>query len=128
MARKVIKTENAPAAVAAYSQGIVASGTFIFVAGQLGLDPNTRTLVEGIEAQTELALKNLKAIVEAGGSDLEHVVKVTVLLQNIEEFAAMNTVYQGFFSQNPPARAAYGGNNLPLGALVEIEAIAVLLE
>ena len=128
MARKVIKTDGAPPAVAAYSQGIVASGIFIFVAGQLGLDPKTRDLVDGIEAQTELALKNLKAIVEAGGSDLEHVVKVTVLLQNIEDFAAMNAVYQQFFPENPPARAAFGGNNLPLGALVEIEAMAVLPE
>jgi 2-iminobutanoate/2-iminopropanoate deaminase len=128
MTRKVIKTDGAPPAVAAYSQGIVASGAFVFVAGQLGLDPKTRALVEGIDAQTELALKNLQAIVEAGGSNLEHVVKVTVLLQNIEDFAAMNAVYQQFFPENPPARAAYGGNNLPLGALVEIEAIAVLLE
>jgi 2-iminobutanoate/2-iminopropanoate deaminase len=128
MSRKVIKTDDAPAAVAAYSQGIVASGTFIFVAGQLGLDPQTRALVEGIEAQTELAIKNIKAIVEAAGSNLAHVVKVTVLLQNIEDFAAMNAVYQQFFPENPPARAAYGGNNLPLGGLVEIEAIAVLPE
>lgn len=128
MARKVIKTDGAPPAVAAYSQGIVASGTFIFVAGQLGLDPKTRALVEGIEAQTELAIKNLKAIVEAGGSNLEHVVKVTVLLRNIEDFGAMNAVYQQFFPENPPARAAFGGNDLPLGGLVEIEAIAVVPE
>ena len=128
MARKVIKTDGAPPAVAAYSQGIVASGTFIFIAGQLGLDPKTRELVEEIEAQTELAIKNLKAIVEAGGSNLEHVVKVTVLLRNIEDFGAMNAVYQTFFPENPPARAAFGGNDLPLGGLVEIEAIAVLPE
>ena len=128
MSRKVIKTNEAPAAVAAYSQGIVASGTFVFVSGQLGIDPETKSFVDGIEAQTERALLNMKAILEAGGSNFANVVKVTVLLNDIDDFGAMNGVYKQFFPENPPARAAFGGNQIPLGGLVEIECIAVVPE
>ncbi|MCI0709288.1 MAG: Rid family detoxifying hydrolase [Chloroflexi bacterium] len=126
MNRKVIATEGAPKAVAAYSQGIVAEGKFLFVAGQLGLDPATSQLTSGVEAQTGRALLNLQAIVEAAGATLQDVVKVTVLLHDINDFAAMNKVYAEFFTMNPPARAAFGGLDLPLGALVEIECIAVV--
>lgn len=127
MSRKVIHTEQAPAAVGAYSQGILAEGKYIFVSGQVGLDPATQKLVEGgVAEQTEQALKNLQAIVETSGSSLANVVKVTVLLHNINDFATMNSVYSRFFSENPPARAAFGGNDLPLGALVEIECIALV--
>ncbi len=128
MTRKIIQTENAPAAVGAYSQGILASGTFVFVSGQLGMDPVTKQMADGIEAQTERALLNMKAILEAAGTDMAHVVKATVLLQDISDFAAMNGVYQTFFPDNPPARAAFGGNDLPLGGLVEIECFAVVPE
>lgn len=126
MSKQILKTDGAPAAIGPYSQGILASGSFVFVSGQLGIDPQTKTLVEGIEAQTERAILNIKAILEAGGATLEQVVKVTVLLHNISDFAAMNGVYQRYFGENPPARAAFGGNDLPLGGLVEIECIAVI--
>jgi 2-iminobutanoate/2-iminopropanoate deaminase len=127
MSRKVIHTEQAPAAVGAYSQGILAEGKYVFVSGQVGLDPATQKLVEGgVAEQTEQALKNLQAIVEAAGSSLANVVKVTVLLHDINDFATMNSVYSRFFSENQPARAAFGGNDLPLGALVEIECIALV--
>lgn len=126
MSKQILKTDAAPAAIGPYSQGVLASGSFIFVSGQLGLDPQTKTLVEGVEAQTERAILNIKAILEAGGATLEQAVKVTVLLHNISDFAAMNGVYQRYFGENPPARAAFGGNDLPLGGLVEIECIAVI--
>lgn len=126
MTKQVLKTDAAPAAIGPYSQGILASGSFVFVSGQLGIDPQTKVLAEGIEAQTERAILNIKAILEAGGSDLQGVVKVTVLLHDISDFAVMNGVYQRYFGNNPPARAAFGGNDLPLGGLVEIECIAVV--
>ncbi|MCB9438081.1 MAG: hypothetical protein H6673_13975 [Anaerolineales bacterium] len=126
MSKQILKTDGAPAAIGPYSQGILASGSFVFVSGQLGIDPQTKTLAEGVEAQTERAILNIKAILEAGGATLEQVVKVTVLLHNISDFAAMNGVYQRYFGENPPARAAFGGNDLPLGGLVEIECIAVV--
>lgn len=128
MKREIIKTEEAPPAVAVYSQGIVASGTFIFVSGQVGMDPVTKQLADGITAQTERALANVKAILDAGGSDLRQVVKVTVYLHDISDYAAMNEVYAKYFNDNPPARAAFGGNDLPLGALVEVECIALATE
>ncbi len=128
MTRQVISTDGAPAAVGAYSQGILASGRLVFVSGQLGLDPETKQMSDGITAQTERALLNMKAILTAAGSSLENVVKVTVLLHDINDFAAMNSTYQHFFPENPPARAAFGGNDLPLGGLVEIECIAVASE
>lgn len=129
MSREVVKTTGAPAALAVYSQGIIASGKFVFAAGQVGLDPETKQMVEGgIEAQTERVLLNVKAIVEAAGSSLENVVKATVFLHDINDFTAMNSVYARYFPANPPARSAFGGNNLPLGALVEIEVIAVVPE
>ncbi|NDJ77819.1 MAG: hypothetical protein GYB65_16335 [Chloroflexi bacterium] len=126
MAREVIATEKAPAAVGAYSQGIVANG-FVFVSGQLGLVPETKQFAGGTVAeQTEQALKNMAAILEAAGTSMANVVKVTVLLADIGTFAEMNTVYSTFFPTDPPARAAFAVKDLPLGGLVEIEAIAVL--
>jgi len=126
MSRKVIATPGAPPAVAAYSQGILAEGRYVFVSGQVGLDPDTKQMVDGITAQTERALQSLKAIVEASGATLKDVVKVTVLLNTIEDYAAMNEVYARYFTEDQPARAAFGGLELPLGALVEIECIAVV--
>ncbi len=122
--REVIVTDQAPAAVGPYSQGIRA-GDFVFTAGQLGLDPATGKLVEGgVEAQAQRALINLKAVLEAAGSSLERVVKVTVFLHDISDFKAVNGVYAQFFGANPPARSAVQVAALPLGGLVEIEAIA----
>jgi len=124
--REVIATENAPAAVGPYSQGIRA-GHLIFTAGQLGMDPTTGKLVEGgVEAQARQALTNLQAVLEAAGTSLDRAVKVTVFLQDIEDFKAVNGVYAQFFTQDPPARSAVQVAALPLGGLVEIEAIALL--
>ena len=125
MSREVISTSNAPAAVASYSQGILAEGKYVFVSGQVGMDPQTKVLADGVPAQTERALESMKAILEAAGSSLAQVVKVTVLLHSIDDYAAVNEVYARYFNENPPARAAFGGNDLPLGALVEIECIAL---
>ncbi len=122
--KKIIASEKAPKAIGPYSQAIEANG-FVFVSGQLGINPETNMLVEGIEKQTEQALKNLGAILEAAGCTYEDVVKCTVLLDDMDNFKRMNEVYVKFFGQNPPARAAYGVVRLPMGAMVEIEAIAV---
>jgi 2-iminobutanoate/2-iminopropanoate deaminase len=123
--REVVATENAPAAVGPYSQGIRA-GDFVFTAGQLGMDPATGKLVAGgVEAQARQALTNLKAVLEAAGSSLDRVVKVTVFLQDINDFKAVNAVYAQFFTQDPPARSAVQVAALPLGGLVEIEAVAL---
>lgn len=126
MYREVVSSPDAPAAVGAYSQAIKANG-FVFVSGQLGLVPETKQFAGGTVAeQTEQALKNISAILQAAGTSMRHVVKVTVLLGDISYFAEMNTAYSAFFPEEPPARAAFGASGLPLGGLVEIEAIAVL--
>lgn len=126
MERQVVSTSNAPAAVGPYSQAIQIS-PLVYTAGQLGMDPETKTLVEGgIQAQTRQALKNLKAVLEAAGSSLEQVVKTTVFLQDMNDFRAMNEVYAEFFQTDPPARSAVEVAALPLGGMVEIEAIAVV--
>lgn len=126
MSREVIATENAPAAVGAYSQAI-RGNNLVFVSGQLGLVPDTKAFAgETVAAQTAQALTNMAAILAAAGTDMAHVVKVTVLLADIASFKEMNDVYSTFFPHNPPARAAFAVKDLPLGGLVEIEAIAVL--
>jgi 2-iminobutanoate/2-iminopropanoate deaminase len=122
--KQIIVTENAPAAVGPYSQG-VSLGGLVFTAGQLGIVPGTKDFAgPDIESQTRQALENLKAVLEAGGSCLQHVVKVTVFLQDIDEFSRMNEVYAEFFSDDPPARSAVQVAALPLGGRVEIEALA----
>ena len=124
MTRIVVATDKAPAAVGPYSQGIQV-GNLVFTAGQLGMNPATGKLVEGgIEAQTRQALTNLSAVLEAAGASLAHVVKVTVFLQDMGDFQAMNGVYAQFFTTDPPARSAVEVAALPLGGLVEIEAVA----
>lgn len=121
-----IRTDGAPAPVGAYSQG-VAHGGWIFVSGQIPLDPASGRLVEGdIEVQTERVIASLRAVLEAGGASLRHVVKTTVYLADLSLFAGMNAVYGRHFDGDPPpARATVPVAALPLGALVEIDAIAV---
>jgi len=124
MNKQIIATDEAPAAVGPYSQG-VRLGDFVFTAGQLGLVPGSKDFAgSDIETQTRQALENLKAVLEAGGSCLEHVVKTTVFLQDMGEFGRMNGVYAEFFPENPPARSAVQVAALPLGGRVEIEAVA----
>ena len=128
MDRQIIATDKAPAAVGPYSQAVSAN-SFVFTAGQLGLDPDTGKLVgEDIASQTDRALKNLEAILEASGSCLRHAVKTTVYLADLADFGAMNAVYADFFPEGPPARATLQAAALPLGALVEIEVIAEACE
>ena len=121
---KAIVASNAPAAIGPYSAAIRAGST-VYVSGQLPADPATGAFPEGIEAQTRQSLTNLKAILEAEGLSMANVVKTTVLLSDIDNFAAMNGVYAEFFSAPYPARAAFQVAALPKAALVEIEAVAV---
>jgi 2-iminobutanoate/2-iminopropanoate deaminase len=124
--KEIITTEKAPKAIGPYSVG-VSSGQFVFTAGQLGLDPLSGSLVEGgIQAQTRQAFINLKNILEAAGTSLEHVIKTTVFLQDMKEFSLMNEVYAEFFSGDYPARSAIQVAALPKNGAVEIEAIAIL--
>lgn len=124
--KRIIRTEAAPAAIGPYSQAVRA-GDLLFVSGQLGIDPRTKKLVDGgIEAQARRALENIAAILAAEGAGMDAVVKTTVLLQSMDDFPKLNEVYAGFFTGDPPARATYQVGKLPLGALVEIEAIAHL--
>ncbi len=126
MKREIISTIKAPQAIGPYSQAVKAKGTFLFTAGQIPLDPATGEMVGQTAAeQAEQALKNLQAVLEAGGSDLAHAVKVTVFLQDMNDFASVNEVYARFFPENPPARSAFQVGALPKGALVEIECIAL---
>lgn len=126
MGREVVTTDEAPKAVGPYVQGVKAGG-FLFTAGQIGLDPASGKLVEGgIEAQTRRVLDNLKAVVEAAGGSLTQVVKTTVYLTDLGHFQAMNQVYAAYFGGHSPARSTVGVAQLPLGALVEIEMVALL--
>ena len=120
---KAIKTEKAPAAIGPYSQAIEVGG-LVFASGQLPIDPTTGTFPEGIKAQTRQALTNAQEILKAAGTDMKHVVKTTVLLADIADFAAMNEVYAEFFTEPYPARSAFAVKSVPKGALVEIECIA----
>ncbi len=122
--KRVISTPNAPAAVGPYSQAIEANGT-LYVSGQIPLIPATMECAVGIEAQTTQALNNVKAILTEAGYELSDVVKTTVLLDDIANFAAMNAIYATYFTEDKPARACYQVAKLPLGVMVEIEVIAV---
>jgi 2-iminobutanoate/2-iminopropanoate deaminase len=123
--KKVIHTDQAPDAVGPYSQAIHA-GDLIFTSGQVALDPKTGKMVAGgIEKQARQVLENLKAILEAAGSDLSKVLKATVFLDDISTFAQVNEIYAEYFPEAQPARSAYQVGALPLGALVEIELIAL---
>lgn len=122
-----INTEKAPEAIGPYSQAIV-TDEHIYTSGQIGLDPKTGQLAEGIEAQAKQVLSNLKNVLEACGSDLQHVVKTTVFIRNIADFPKVNEIYAHFFEHHKPARSTVEVSNLPKGALIEIEVMAVINE
>jgi 2-iminobutanoate/2-iminopropanoate deaminase len=125
MEKAIVSTEKAPAAVGPYSQAIRA-GDFVYTAGQLGIIPGTKEFAGAeIEDQTRQALQNLQAVLEASGSCLQHVVKTTVFMADMGEFARMNSIYAEFFGEAPPARSAVEVAALPLGGRVEIEAVAL---
>ena len=122
--KEIIVAENAPAAIGPYSHAVVIND-MVFTSGQLGLIPETGKLPEGVEAQTEQALINLRNVLKASGTDMEHVVKTTVFVQDLADFAKVNAVYAKFFATNPPARSCVQVAKLPAGGLVELEAVAV---
>jgi 2-iminobutanoate/2-iminopropanoate deaminase len=124
--RDVVQTDHSPKPIGPYSQAIRANG-FLFVSGQVGLDPKTGALVgTSIQEQTERTLENLKGIVEAAGTKMAHVVKVSVFLKDMNDFTAMNEVYGRYFASAPPARTTVQVARLPKDALVEIDVVAVL--
>ena len=126
MGKKIVHTDHAPAAVGPYSQAVVV-GNLVYTAGQIALVPATGKMLDGdVAAQAEQVLKNLTPVLTAAGSSLDNVVKTTVFLNDMKDFATVNGVYAQFFGQNPPARSAVQVAALPLGALVEIEAVALV--
>lgn len=126
MEKTIVQTSEAPAAVGPYSQAVTA-GSLVFVSGQLGLVPGTGLMIEGgVEAQARQCLENLKAVLDAAGSSMAGVVKTTVYLTDMADFAAVNGVYGEFFSAAPPARACVEVAALPKSGLVEVEAVALL--
>jgi len=123
---KQIKTERAPLPIGPYSQGIIANG-LIFASGQIGLDPHTGEITSPeVGAQTRQVLENIKAVLQEGGSDLDRVVKSTVYLTDLADFSSFNQVYATYFPHDPPARATVEVSQLPKGAKVEIEVIALI--
>lgn len=121
---KIIATENAPKAIGPYSQAVEANG-MLFVSGQIPVNPANGEISDDVTEQTEQVMKNIGGILKEAGYDYKDVVKCTCLLDNMDNFAAMNEVYGKYFPENPPARAAFGVVKLPLGVKVEIECIAV---
>lgn len=124
MTRETINADKAPAAVGPYCHA-VKTGNLVFTSGQLGLDPKEGTLPEGVEAQADQALTNLNEVLKASGLSLDHVIKTTVFLNDINDFVAINAIYEKRFGDNKPARSCVEAGALPKGALFEIEAIAV---
>jgi 2-iminobutanoate/2-iminopropanoate deaminase len=125
MPKTVIATNSAPAAIGPYSQAI-RSGNLVFCSGQLGLDPANGQLAEGVKAQADRAMRNLKAVAEAAGASLDSIVKTTIFLKDMADFATVNEVYGSFFPGDKPARSTIEVAGLPKGGLVEIEAILSL--
>ena len=125
MARSTVSTPNAPAAIGTYSQAVRAGNT-LYLSGQIGLDPQTGRLVDGIENQILRVFENLKAVAEAAGGSLADAVKLTVYLTDLAHFARVNEIMSAYFEQPYPARAAVGVAALPRGALIEVDAILVL--
>jgi len=126
MQKKVVQTDKAPKAIGPYSQAI-RTEAMIYTAGQTGLEPATGELIAGgVEEQTRQVLNNIRNVLEAAGSSLEHVVKTTVFLQDMNDFAKMNAIYAEYFGENPPARSTIAVVALPKGGLVEIEVVALI--
>ena len=123
MTRQAVSTAGAPSAIGPYSQA-VASGEIVACSGQLGLDPTTGELLEGVEAQAERALRNLEAVLDAAGCSMADVVKTTIFLADIADFAAVNAIYARYMPEPPPARSTLAVAALPKGGLVEIDALA----
>jgi 2-iminobutanoate/2-iminopropanoate deaminase len=121
---KIINSKKAPAAIGPYSQALIVD-KLIFCSGQIGIDPKTSNLVQGIENQTKQILENLKNILEEAGSSLDKVIKTTIFLTNINDFQKVNEIYGQYFSSHKPARSTVCVASLPKGALIEIEAIAL---
>ncbi|GBE30594.1 MAG TPA: RidA family protein [Bacteroidetes bacterium] len=127
--RNIVRTNAAPGAIGPYNQAIAAKGSFLFTAGQIPLDPETGEIVGNtIEEQTRQTLNNLQAVVEAGGSSLPNVVKVTVFLKDMNDFAVVNGIYGEFFTDDAPARSAVEVVRLPKDVLVEMECVALIEE
>lgn len=124
MAKKVIVTEKAPKAIGPYSQGWVID-KMVFTSGQLGIDISTGKLAEGIEAQTHASIKNVKAILQQAGAELKDIVKTTVFVQDLDDFAVVNEIYGSYFEEPYPSRSCVQVAKLPMGGLVEIECIAI---
>lgn len=125
--KQIISTDKAPKAIGPYSQAVKANG-FVFTSGQLPINPATGAFREGgIAEQTAQVLENVRAVLQAAGTDMQYVVKMTVFLKDINDFKAFNEVYATFFPENPPARSAFQVAALPLNAMIEIEAVAVAL-
>jgi 2-iminobutanoate/2-iminopropanoate deaminase len=123
--RRIVKTEGAPGAIGPYSQAVVAGG-LVYTSGQIPIDPATGQFVEGgVREQTAQVLRNLSGVLEAAGSSLARVVKTTVFLADMDDFAAMNEVYAGFFPEGPPARSTVQAARLPRDARVEIDVVAL---
>ena len=123
--KKKISTDKAPKAIGPYSQAVEANG-MLFISGQIPVDPNTGKIVDGgIEAQSKQVLENIKSILEAAGYTLDDVVKTTVFMKDLGDFAKMNDIYATYFKNNPPARSAFQVARLPLNVLIEIETIAI---
>ena len=123
MKKESLNVNGSPAAVGPYSHAVKANG-FIYVSGQLGLNPATGTLADGVEAQTRQSLENIKTILEGCGSDLRHVIKTGIFLDNMDDFAAVNAIYGEYFAEDLPARSCVEVARLPKDGLVEIEVIA----
>ena len=125
MNKEIINTVNAPAAIVPYSQG-VKIGDLIFTSGQLPINPETKEIPEDIKEATKQSIENVKAILEESGSALENVIKTTVFLKDLNDFASVNEVYGEFFKENPPARSCFQVAKLPMDAPIEIEVVAVI--
>jgi len=125
LVREAVSTDGAPQAIGPYSQAIVANG-FVFCSGTAGIDPATGVAPDGIEEQTELALRNLEAVLTAAGASLETVVKTTIFYADVDDFAAINAIYARYMPDPPPARSAPANVSLPRNLLISIDAIAVL--
>lgn len=121
---KILSTKNAPAVVGPYSQALEVNG-FVFCSGQIGIDPKTGKVDPTIEGQTRQTLNNLQAVINASGSNFDHVVKITIYLTNMADYAKVNEIYTGYFTKTKPARATVAVASLPREVLIEIDAIAV---